>query len=180
MNTCPSIYKQYPLATIWPKTFPALNRSSKKIQQVSFKCRAVSGMQQQQPKNQIGGGGGSEGSPPFDNNSKLTDEGDDDKNGTEQVEAILAKEGVELHQLPKELQQALIGGIVGAKDVNQWLAVASTPIIGWICQIWPGFRERVLGNPRFLLALAIEEVIGCSAKYSAEIKSRVWQRQREF
>ena len=33
-------------------------------------------------------------------------------------------------------------------------------------------RDRILGNPRFLLVLAIEEAMGVSAKLSAEVNAR--------
>ena len=36
----------------------------------------------------------------------------------------------------------------------------------------PGFRDRVLGNPRFLVVLAIELAMGASAKWSAEVQTR--------
>ena len=36
----------------------------------------------------------------------------------------------------------------------------------------PGFRDRVLGNPRFLVVLAIEFAMGASAKWSAEVQAR--------
>lgn len=35
---------------------------------------------------------------------------------------------------------------------------------------WP--RDRVLGNPRFLLVLFIELAMGCSAKLTAEARQR--------
>eukprot|EP01025_Chloroclados_australasicus_P035725 TRINITY_DN3637_c0_g2_i5.p1 TRINITY_DN3637_c0_g2~~TRINITY_DN3637_c0_g2_i5.p1 ORF type:complete len:306 (+),score=31.03 TRINITY_DN3637_c0_g2_i5:16-933(+) len=124
---------------------------------------------------QEGGGSINGGSKiPPTNGTNLTAQGDDGNSDAqqEQIQAYLVEEGIKLQSLPKELQQAIASGIVGLKDVQQWLAVAGTPLIGWICKLWPGFRERVLGNPRFLLVLAIEEAIGCSAKFSAEVKTR--------
>ena len=41
-----------------------------------------------------------------------------------------------------------------------------------------GFRDRVLGNPRFLVVLAIELVMGVTGKWSAEVQARgdkFWQ-----
>eukprot|EP01025_Chloroclados_australasicus_P065351 TRINITY_DN8911_c0_g1_i9.p2 TRINITY_DN8911_c0_g1~~TRINITY_DN8911_c0_g1_i9.p2 ORF type:complete len:277 (-),score=23.69 TRINITY_DN8911_c0_g1_i9:12-842(-) len=144
------------------------NKQNSNSNKISLRCFAVSGTQQF-GETDIGGVGGSS-FPPSNANNKITGEGDDKEQ--QQVEAILIKEGIEFQSLPLELQQALKLGIVGIKDVQQWLAVAGTPIIGWICKNWPGFRERVLGNPRFLLALMLEEAIGCSAKYSAEVRTR--------
>ncbi len=41
------------------------------------------------------------------------------------------------------------------------------------CYRWfPAFRDRLMGNPRFLLVLAIEEIIGCTAKTIAEYQAR--------
>lgn len=40
------------------------------------------------------------------------------------------------------------------------------------CRWFPAFRDRIMGNPRFLLVLAIEEVIGCTAKTIAEYQAR--------
>lgn len=59
-----------------------------------------------------------------------------------------------------------------AADVTQWLQIASTPVLGAICRALPAFRDRVMGNPRFLLLLALEEVLGNSAKMTAEIQGR--------
>ena len=53
-----------------------------------------------------------------------------------------------------------------------YLKLAGTPILGAICKVLPFIRDRVLGNPRFLLVLAIEEVIGATAKMAAEFQGR--------
>lgn len=63
-------------------------------------------------------------------------------------------------------------GALTVGDVRRWLSVASTPVVGTLAKAWPGFRDRVLGNPRFLLVLAIEEAIGCSARMAGEIQGR--------
>ncbi len=61
---------------------------------------------------------------------------------------------------------------MSAAELRQWLALAATPLLGPLCTLWPAFRDRVLGNPRFLLVLAVEEVIGCTAKTIAEYRVR--------
>lgn len=66
----------------------------------------------------------------------------------------------------------MLRGGVTAADVTQWIQIASTPILGAICRALPAFRDRVMGNPRFLLVLALEEVLGCSAKMTAEVQGR--------
>ena len=69
-------------------------------------------------------------------------------------------------------QGALDRGVLHASDVKQWLQLMSTPIVGQLCKLAPAFRDRMLGNPRFLMVLAIEEAIGVAAKWSAEVRSR--------
>ena len=70
------------------------------------------------------------------------------------------------------VQDALARGAMSAAELRQWLALAATPLLGPLCTLWPAFRDRVLGNPRFLLVLAVEEVIGCTAKTIAEYRVR--------
>ncbi len=70
------------------------------------------------------------------------------------------------------LQAALARGALFTSDVRLWLKLASTPLVGSLCKLWPAFRSRMLGNPRFLMVLAIEEAIGVAAKWSAEKSSR--------
>lgn len=67
---------------------------------------------------------------------------------------------------------ALSRGALTLGDVRRWLNLNNTPVIGALARAWPGFRDRVLGNPRFLLVLAIEEAIGCSARMAGEIQGR--------
>ena len=45
-------------------------------------------------------------------------------------------------------QEGLNRGVVTAADMQNYLAIAGTPVLGWICKLVPGFRERVMGNPR--------------------------------
>lgn len=63
-------------------------------------------------------------------------------------------------------------GAVSAQDIQLYLRIASTPILGAVCKLLPFIRDRVMGNPRFLLILGIEEVIGITAKTAAEIQGR--------
>ena len=76
------------------------------------------------------------------------------------------------------LQDAIIRGSASISDVDLFLKIASTPVIGWVCKALPFIRERVMGNPRFLQVLLIEEIIGVSAKMAAEVQGRgeqFWQ-----
>lgn len=70
------------------------------------------------------------------------------------------------------VQGALDRGVLHASDVKLWLQLMSTPIVGSLAKLFPAFRDRMLGNPRFLMVLAIEEAIGVAAKWSAEVNSR--------
>lgn len=63
-------------------------------------------------------------------------------------------------------------GALFTSDVRLWLQLMSTPIVGSLCKLLPAFRSRMLGNPRFLMVLGIEEAIGVAAKWSAEKSSR--------
>ena len=63
-------------------------------------------------------------------------------------------------------------GAVSGQDMELYLRIASTPVLGAVCKLLPFIRDRVMGNPRFLLVLGIEEVIGVTAKTAAEIQGR--------
>ncbi|BDA50342.1 Protein RETICULATA-RELATED 4, chloroplastic [Coccomyxa sp. Obi] len=95
---------------------------------------------------------------------------DDDSVGT--TEEILAQADSSLEQLPQDLQDALARGTMSGAELQQWLKLAARPLLGPLCALWPAFRDRVLGNPRFLLVLMVEEVIGCTAKTIAEYRVR--------
>ena len=63
-------------------------------------------------------------------------------------------------------------GLLSAKDLEAWLRISKNPVLNWVCQLSTGFRNRMLGNPQFVLVLLIEQAIGISAKLAAEIDSR--------
>lgn len=54
--------------------------------------------------------------------------------------------------------------------MTAWSVFRSSWPYQLLCQA--GFRDRVLGNPRFLVVLAIEFAMGASAKWSAEVQAR--------
>eukprot|EP00884_Botryococcus_braunii_P015962 jgi/Botrbrau1/3049/Bobra.0070s0045.2 len=111
-----------------------------------------------------GGDGGGNGGPP--SSKSVGEDGDapGPSSETANIDAILAKAGQSVQNLPKDIQEALARGAVTPADITQWLKIASTPILGAICQALPAFRDRVMGNPRFLLVLAIEEAYGLQRK----------------
>jgi len=81
-----------------------------------------------------------------------------------------------LASLPKDMAGALSRGALSMGYVRLWLKASTTPLLGALVRAFPGFRDRVLGNPRFLLVLAIEELIGCSARMAGEIQGRPGDR----
>ncbi|CAL5229142.1 g12415 [Coccomyxa viridis] len=115
-------------------------------------------------------GGGGSGDVPKDLRWAGEEEPEDD--GSAERENILAKDGTAFEELPKDLQEALQGGAMSAAELRQWLALAARPILGALSRWFPAFRDRLMGNPRFLLVLAIEEIIGCTAKTIAEYQAR--------
>jgi len=74
------------------------------------------------------------------------------------------------------MKAALARGALSMGHVRLWLKASTTPVLGALVRAFPGFRDRVLGNPRFLLVLAIEELIGCSARMAGEVQGRPGDR----
>ena len=58
------------------------------------------------------------------------------------------------------------------KDVHLWINISSMPLLGNICRAAPAVRDRVMGNPRFVMQLLVELALGLSAKTAAEMKAR--------
>eukprot|EP00192_Tetraselmis_astigmatica_P012439 CAMPEP_0117662746 /NCGR_PEP_ID=MMETSP0804-20121206/8214_1 /TAXON_ID=1074897 /ORGANISM="Tetraselmis astigmatica, Strain CCMP880" /LENGTH=424 /DNA_ID=CAMNT_0005469659 /DNA_START=132 /DNA_END=1406 /DNA_ORIENTATION=+ len=100
--------------------------------------------------------------------------GDDDEDDEQrhpspsEVAEVIATAG----NLPKDLEMALKLGTLTIADLGKWQKIRALPIIGLLAGAFQGFRERMMGNPRFLLALAAEEVIGGTAKMAAEVEAR--------
>ncbi|KAL0037823.1 hypothetical protein WJX79_000567 [Trebouxia sp. C0005] len=121
--------------------------------------------------------------PPVVHNTKALGEEDDDdadNNSAKDIDSILAKAGSSSSELPADMQAALARGALLTSDVRLWLKLVSTPLVGSLCKLLPAFRSRMLGNPRFLMVLAIEEAIGVAAKWSAEKSSRKDKFWKEF
>lgn len=85
---------------------------------------------------------------------------------------MLMKAGASMSDLPVDLQVALREGLLTFQDIKQWLTLASTPILGSACKAMPAVRDRVMGNPRFLLQVLLELGLGLAAKTSAELRAR--------
>ncbi|KAL3155755.1 hypothetical protein ABBQ32_012772 [Trebouxia sp. C0010 RCD-2024] len=120
--------------------------------------------------------------PPISDNSKATAEGDDDNenSSSHDIDSLLAKAGSSSAELPADMQAAMARGALFTSDIRLWLQLMSTPIVGSLCKLLPAFRSRMLGNPRFLMVLGIEEAIGVAAKWSAEKSSRKDNFWKEF
>jgi hypothetical protein len=67
---------------------------------------------------------------------------------------------------------ALARGALTLGDVRKWLALSPRPLVSRLAARFPALRDRILGNPRFLMVLAIEEAIGCSARMAGEVSGR--------
>jgi hypothetical protein len=66
---------------------------------------------------------------------------------------------------------ALVRGKVTAEVLQRYLELESKLLIGWLLN-FPGFRERLLADPSFLIKLAIEVGIGVCTKCTAEYAKR--------
>ena len=77
-----------------------------------------------------------------------------------------------LGDLPADMAAALARGALTLGDVRKWLALSSRPLVSRLAARFPALRDRILGNPRFLMVLAIEEAIGCSARMAGEVSGR--------
>ena len=47
------------------------------------------------------------------------------------------------------VQEAFHEGRISVKDLAKWLRLANVPVLGALCRLMPGFRDRVLGNPKY-------------------------------
>jgi len=98
--------------------------------------------------------------------------GDDDDNSEKPSSSFIAKVVASTGALPKDFELALKAGTLTKADLLKWQEIRAIPVLGFLASIFQGFRERLMGNPRLLLALGIEELIGGSAKMTAEVKAR--------
>lgn len=108
--------------------------------------------------------------PPTDNLSQGGGGGDGDEDSGGDAGQLQA--GAKANDLPTDIQEALAQGKVSDKILKRWSKYSQIPIIGFLCRICPPFRDRILGNPRFLLVLAIELLVGGSAKLTSEKQYR--------
>lgn len=121
-----------------------------------------------------GGGGGGAGAGGIPPSPRITAEDDGEGMFGDQnsIVDLLMKAGASISDLPLDLQVALREGLLTLQDIQQWLALAATPILGAACKALPAVRDRVMGNPRFLIQVMMELALGLAAKTSAEINAR--------
>lgn len=115
--------------------------------------------------------GGDDGGENGSGAGKFTDEEDGDGSEKDPMD-VLIEGGATMKDLPKDMQAAMGNGMMTVDYVTKWLAIIATPILGPICKAVPGFRDRVMGNPRFLLQVCLELLVGVVAKTIAEIEAR--------
>ncbi|KAK3285302.1 hypothetical protein CYMTET_7092 [Cymbomonas tetramitiformis] len=89
-----------------------------------------------------------------------------------EAEEFLRQEGYSIKSLPEDMQVALREGRMTKLDATRWLSLSTMPLFGALAVALPAFRDRMLGSPRFLFTLGLEEAIGCTAKMIAEVGSR--------
>eukprot|EP00878_Enallax_costatus_P011526 GHUV01012032.1.p1 GENE.GHUV01012032.1~~GHUV01012032.1.p1 ORF type:complete len:205 (+),score=54.90 GHUV01012032.1:447-1061(+) len=85
--------------------------------------------------------------------------------------ALLAAAGKSASSLPADMSTALFNGKVTAEILQRYLELESKFFLGWLLN-FPGFRERLLADPSFLVKLAIEVGIGVCTKCTAEYTKR--------
>ncbi|GMH39518.1 hypothetical protein BSKO_07416 [Bryopsis sp. KO-2023] len=115
--------------------------------------------------------GGDDGGDDGSGGGKSTDEEEGDDSEKSPID-VLIEGGSTMKDLPKDMQAAMQNGILTVDHVTQWLAIIATPILAPICRAVPGFRDRVMGNPRFLLQVCLELFVGVVAKTIAEKEAR--------
>lgn len=85
--------------------------------------------------------------------------------------ALLAAAGKSASSLPADMAAALSKGTVTVEILQRYLELEASLLLGWLMK-FPGFRERLLADPSFMVKLAIECGIGVCTKCTAEYTKR--------
>lgn len=85
--------------------------------------------------------------------------------------ALLAAAGKSAGSLPPDMATALTSGKLTLEILRRYIDLENKFIIGWLMK-FPGFRERLLADPSFMVKLAIECGIGICTKCTAEYTKR--------
>jgi hypothetical protein len=104
--------------------------------------------------------------PPANNDG----EGSGDDNGDACAGLLLAA-GRSLDTLPLDVAAAVQKGKMAPDMLRRYLDMGKNPVMLWLMQ-FPGFRERLLADPGFLLKIGIELGIGICTKTTAEYAKR--------
>ncbi len=105
--------------------------------------------------------------PPGNNNGE--GEGGDGDSGA--YAGILLAAGRTIDSLPSDVAQAIKSSSIAPDMLARYLRLSGNPLVMWLLQ-FPGFRERLMGDPGFLLKLGIELGIGICTKSAAEFAKR--------
>lgn len=120
-------------------------------------------------KNHGGGGHGGGGHGGSNNNDDSAPE--DPATAAKTIAALLAAANRASSTLPTDLSAALAAGRLTPEVLRRYLALESSAVQAWLMR-FPGFRERLLADPGFLVKVAIECGIGVCTKMSAEYAKR--------
>jgi hypothetical protein len=122
-----------------------------------------------------GGGGGSGGGGGGGGGSEGGDSGRgaaaDAASAAAAVAALLSAAGRSAAALPPDFAAALAAGRLAPEVLRRYLALEQSAVQAWLMK-FPGFRERLLADPGFLVKVAIECGIGVCTKMSAEYAKR--------
>ena len=105
--------------------------------------------------------------PPSDNNGG----GGDGDDNSDAYAGILMAAGRTIDALPVDVAQAIKSSSIPPNMLSRYLQLSKNPLVMWLLQ-FPGFRERLMGDPGFLLKLGIELGIGICTKSAAEFAKR--------
>ena len=105
--------------------------------------------------------------PPTDNGG----EGDNGDDNSDAYAGILMAAGRTIDTLPVDIASAIKSSSLPPNMLSRYLDLSKNPVVLWLLQ-FPGFRERLMGDPGFLLKLGIELGIGICTKSAAEYAKR--------
>lgn len=112
----------------------------------------------------------SPGSPPPPSTPADSD-GKGDGNSDGAYAAILLAAGRTVDSLPLDMVTSMKSSALPPDVLSRYIALTTSPLSAYLVQ-FPGFRDRLLGDPSFLLKLAIELGIGICTKSTAEYAKR--------
>ena len=105
--------------------------------------------------------------PPVDNDG----EGDNGDDNSDAYAGILLAAGRTIDALPVDVAQAIKSSSIPPNMLSRYLELSKNSLVMWLLQ-FPGFRERLMGDPGFMLKLGIELGIGICTKSAAEYAKR--------